>query len=52
MTASIPAYAPLVERVERGEALPAVVRQEHAVGMPEECAGRSWCSSPRTPPPA
>ena len=39
MTASIPAYAPLVERVARGEALPAVVRQEHAVGMPEDCAG-------------
>lgn len=38
MTASIPAYAPLVERVERGEPLPAVVRQEHAVGMPEEVA--------------
>lgn len=38
MTASIPAYAPLVERVERGEALPRQVRQEHAVGMPDECA--------------
>jgi NAD(P)-dependent dehydrogenase (short-subunit alcohol dehydrogenase family) len=38
MTASIPAYAPLVERVERGEALPRQVRQEHAVGMPEDCA--------------
>ena len=38
MTASIPAYAPLVERVERGEPLPRVVRQEHAVGMPEEVA--------------
>jgi NAD(P)-dependent dehydrogenase (short-subunit alcohol dehydrogenase family) len=39
MTASIPAYAPLVERVERGEGLPRAVRQEHAVGMPEDCAG-------------
>jgi NAD(P)-dependent dehydrogenase (short-subunit alcohol dehydrogenase family) len=39
MTASIPAYAPLVERVARGEGLPRVVRQEHAVGMPEDCAG-------------
>jgi NAD(P)-dependent dehydrogenase (short-subunit alcohol dehydrogenase family) len=39
MTASIPAYAPLLERVARGEGLPAVVRQEHAVGMPEDCAG-------------
>jgi NAD(P)-dependent dehydrogenase (short-subunit alcohol dehydrogenase family) len=38
MTASIPAYEPLVERVERGEPLPRQVRQEHAVGMPEECA--------------
>jgi NAD(P)-dependent dehydrogenase (short-subunit alcohol dehydrogenase family) len=38
MTASIPAYAPLVERVERGEPLPRQVRQEHAVGMPGECA--------------
>ena len=39
MTASIPAYAPLVERVERGDPLPRQVRQEHAVGMPEDCAG-------------
>ena len=38
MTASIPAYAPLVERVARGEPLPRAVRQEHAVGMPEDCA--------------
>jgi len=38
MTASIPAYAPLVERVERGDPLPRQVRQEHAVGMPEDCA--------------
>jgi 3-oxoacyl-[acyl-carrier protein] reductase len=39
MTATIPLYAPLVERVERGEGLPAEVRREHAVGMPEDCAG-------------
>jgi len=39
MTATIPVYAPLVERVERGEGLPRQVRQEHAVGMPEDCAG-------------
>lgn len=39
MTATIPVYAPLVERVERGEGLPAEVRREHAVGMPEDCAG-------------
>jgi NAD(P)-dependent dehydrogenase (short-subunit alcohol dehydrogenase family) len=38
MTATIPAYAPLVELVERGEPLPRAVRQEHAVGMPEEVA--------------
>lgn len=38
MTASIPVYAPLVERVEAGEPLPREVRREHAVGMPEECA--------------
>jgi NAD(P)-dependent dehydrogenase (short-subunit alcohol dehydrogenase family) len=39
MTATIPIYAPLVERVERGEGLPAEVRREHAIGMPEDCAG-------------
>jgi NAD(P)-dependent dehydrogenase (short-subunit alcohol dehydrogenase family) len=39
MTASIPAYAPLVERVARGEGLPRAVRQEHAVGFPQDCAG-------------
>ena len=38
MTASIPVYAPLVERVEAGKGLPRQVRQEHAVGMPEDCA--------------
>jgi NAD(P)-dependent dehydrogenase (short-subunit alcohol dehydrogenase family) len=39
MTASIPVYEPLVERVEAGDALPAQVRQAHAIGMPEDCAG-------------
>jgi 3-oxoacyl-[acyl-carrier protein] reductase len=39
MTSTIPVYAPLVARVERGEGLPRAVRQEHAVGMPEDCAG-------------
>ena len=39
MTASIPVYAPLAELVERGEQLPAEVRRDHAIGMPEECAG-------------
>ncbi|MBV9197230.1 MAG: SDR family oxidoreductase [Solirubrobacterales bacterium] len=38
MTATIPIYAPLAERVEAGEPLPREVRREHAVGMPEECA--------------
>jgi NAD(P)-dependent dehydrogenase (short-subunit alcohol dehydrogenase family) len=38
MTASIPIYAPLAERVDAGEQLPAEVRREHAVGMPEDCA--------------
>jgi NAD(P)-dependent dehydrogenase (short-subunit alcohol dehydrogenase family) len=39
MTATIPIYAPLVQRVDRGEGLPAEVRREHAIGMPEDCAG-------------
>jgi len=38
MTATIPVYAPLVERVDAGEPLPSAVRREHAIGMPEECA--------------
>ncbi len=38
MTASIPAYEPLVARVEAGEGLPRQVRQAHAVGMPEDSA--------------
>jgi len=38
MTASIPFYAPLVERVDRGEPLPSQVRQAHALGMPGDCA--------------
>jgi NAD(P)-dependent dehydrogenase (short-subunit alcohol dehydrogenase family) len=38
MTASIPFYEPLIERVERGEGLPRAVRQAHAVGMPEDSA--------------
>jgi NAD(P)-dependent dehydrogenase (short-subunit alcohol dehydrogenase family) len=39
MTAGIPAYAPLVDRVARGEGLPRTVRREHGIGMPEDCAG-------------
>jgi hypothetical protein len=38
MTASIPIYAPLVERVDAGEDLPPEVRREHALGLPEDCA--------------
>jgi NAD(P)-dependent dehydrogenase (short-subunit alcohol dehydrogenase family) len=38
MTAGIPAYAPLVPRVEAGEPLPAALRREHAIGLPEDCA--------------
>jgi len=39
MTASIPMYEPLVPKVAAGEALPVAVRREHAIGMPEDCAG-------------
>jgi len=39
MTASIPIYRPLAERVAAGAALPAAIRREHAIGMPEDCAG-------------
>jgi NAD(P)-dependent dehydrogenase (short-subunit alcohol dehydrogenase family) len=38
MTASIPAYAPLVDRVAAGEDFPREVRREHAIGMPDDCA--------------
>jgi NAD(P)-dependent dehydrogenase (short-subunit alcohol dehydrogenase family) len=38
MTASIPIYAPLAERVEAGEPLPREVRQAHAIGTPEDSA--------------
>jgi NAD(P)-dependent dehydrogenase (short-subunit alcohol dehydrogenase family) len=38
MTASIPLYAPLAERVEAGEPLPRQVRRAHAIGMPEDSA--------------
>lgn len=39
MTASIPLYEPLVPKVAAGEPLPTAVRREHAIGMPEDCAG-------------
>jgi NAD(P)-dependent dehydrogenase (short-subunit alcohol dehydrogenase family) len=39
MTATIPIYEPLVARVAAGEPLPAPVRREHAIGLPEDCAG-------------
>jgi NAD(P)-dependent dehydrogenase (short-subunit alcohol dehydrogenase family) len=38
MTASIPVYAPLAERVHRGEPLPTEVRRDHALGLPADCA--------------
>jgi len=39
MTASIPAYEPLIPIVEAGQPLPFEVRHDHAIGMPQECAG-------------
>jgi NAD(P)-dependent dehydrogenase (short-subunit alcohol dehydrogenase family) len=39
MTSTIPIYKPLVARVAAGEPLPAAVRREHAIGLPEDCAG-------------
>jgi NAD(P)-dependent dehydrogenase (short-subunit alcohol dehydrogenase family) len=39
MTATIPLYQPLVPRVAAGEPFPAPVRREHAIGLPEDCAG-------------
>jgi len=39
MTATIPLYAPVAEAYERGETLPKVVRQDHALGGPEDVAG-------------
>ena len=39
MTATIPAFKPLVPLVEAGRPLPPVVRRELAIGMPEDCAG-------------
>jgi NAD(P)-dependent dehydrogenase (short-subunit alcohol dehydrogenase family) len=38
MTATIPIYAPLVEPAAQGAEFPAQVRQEHAIGWPEDCA--------------
>jgi NAD(P)-dependent dehydrogenase (short-subunit alcohol dehydrogenase family) len=38
MTATIPIYEPLIDRVEAGEALPHAVRHDHAIGMPDDCA--------------
>jgi NAD(P)-dependent dehydrogenase (short-subunit alcohol dehydrogenase family) len=39
MTASIPIYKPLAARVATGAPLPAAVRRDHAIGLPEDCAG-------------
>ena len=47
MTATIPVYAPLVERVDAGEPFPSESAGDHAIGMPES-ARRSSCSSLRT----
>lgn len=38
ITASIPVYTPLSERIDQGKPLPPDVRQAHALGMPEDCA--------------
>ncbi len=38
MTATIPVYAPLVERAAVGKPFPREVRHGHALGMPDECA--------------
>jgi NAD(P)-dependent dehydrogenase (short-subunit alcohol dehydrogenase family) len=39
MTATIPAYEPLIATVEAGEPLPTQVRRDHALGLPEDAAG-------------
>jgi NAD(P)-dependent dehydrogenase (short-subunit alcohol dehydrogenase family) len=39
MVATIPIYKPLAARVAAGEPLPPAVRREHAIGLPEDCAG-------------
>jgi len=39
MTETIPIYAPVAARVERGEPLPSQLRRAHAIGMPEDSAG-------------
>ncbi|MGH2842241.1 MAG: SDR family NAD(P)-dependent oxidoreductase [Solirubrobacteraceae bacterium] len=38
MTAAIPIYAPVAEALAEGEPLPATLRREHGIGMPEDCA--------------
>jgi NAD(P)-dependent dehydrogenase (short-subunit alcohol dehydrogenase family) len=38
MTASIPIYAPLADRVDAGDPFPVEVRRDHALGMPADCA--------------
>jgi 3-oxoacyl-[acyl-carrier protein] reductase len=39
MTATIPAFKPLADRVAAGQPLPPAVRRELAIGTPEDCAG-------------
>jgi NAD(P)-dependent dehydrogenase (short-subunit alcohol dehydrogenase family) len=39
MTATIPIYEPLLAGMAAGAPLPPAVRREHAIGLPEDCAG-------------
>lgn len=49
MTATIPVYQEVAEAYQRGEPLPRVVRQEHALGGPEDVAPLVvWLASDRS----
>ncbi len=49
MTATIPVYTEVAEAYQRGEPLPRVVRQEHALGGPEDVAPLVvWLASDRS----
>lgn len=49
MTATIPVYREVAEAYQRGEPLPRVVRQEHALGGPEDVAPLIvWLASDRS----
>lgn len=39
MTKTIPVYEPLIAKIDAGEPFPPAVRRDHAIGLPEECAG-------------